>query len=97
MIYTGEALRELVFPLGGIGTGSIGLAGNGALVDWAIYNKPAKGSLNGYTHIGVRAEWEDGRSIVRILNSDYDKYLSGQYAEKQTIVYIICCNFANRC
>ncbi len=80
MIYTGESLRELVFPLGGIGTGSIGLAGNGALVDWEIYNKPSKGSINGYTHIGVRAEWEDGRSVVRILNSDHEKYLSGQYS-----------------
>ena len=79
MIYTGEALRELVFPLGGIGTGSIGLAGGGALVDWEIYNKPAKGSLNGYTHIGVRAEWGDGRSVTKILNSDYEKHLSGQY------------------
>lgn len=79
MIYTGETLRELIFPLGGIGTGSIGLSGNGTLVDWEIYNRPAKGSINGYTHIGIRAEWEDGRSIVRILNSDYDKYLSGQY------------------
>ena len=79
MVYTGEALRELVFPLGGIGTGSIGLAGGGALVDWEIYNKPAKGSLNGYTHIGVRAEWEDGRSVTKILNSDYEKNLTGQY------------------
>ena len=71
--------REVIFPLGGIGTGSIGLAGNGALVDWEIYNRPSKGSINGYTHIGIRAEWEDGRSVTRILNSDYDKHLSGQY------------------
>jgi hypothetical protein len=36
MIYTGENLREIIFPLGGIGSGSIGLAGNGSLVDWNI-------------------------------------------------------------
>ena len=56
MIYQGSSLREISFPLGGIGSGSVGLAGNGALVDWEIFNRPNKGSLNGYTHIAVRAK-----------------------------------------
>ncbi|MFR8332484.1 MAG: hypothetical protein ACLU9S_09060 [Oscillospiraceae bacterium] len=30
---------EIVFPLGGIGTGSIGLGGNGRLTDWE-YRRP---------------------------------------------------------
>ena len=30
-IYRGEALRALTLPLGGIGTGSIALAGDGGL------------------------------------------------------------------
>ena len=47
MIYTGEHLRAISFPLGGIGTGSIGLRGNGQLFDWEIFNRPDKGSLNG--------------------------------------------------
>ena len=29
MVYTKEQLREICFPLGGIGAGCIGLAGNG--------------------------------------------------------------------
>ena len=43
MIYKNEDLNEISFPLGGIGTGSIGLAGNGQLIDWEIFNKPSKG------------------------------------------------------
>jgi uncharacterized protein (DUF608 family) len=33
MKYTGNSLREISFPLGGIGTGSVGLAGNGRFTD----------------------------------------------------------------
>lgn len=54
MIYKGASLNELIFPLGGIGTGAIGLAGNGALVDWEIFNRPNKGSINPY------ADWRGG-------------------------------------
>ena len=60
MIYEHEYLNEISFPLGGIGTGCVGLAGNGCLVDWEIFNRPNKGSLNGYTHIAVRAKMGDG-------------------------------------
>ena len=78
MRYEGDKLREIIFPLGGIGTGSIGLAGNGRLVDWEIFNRPAKGSDNGYTHFAVRAERSDGIE-TRVLNGDHTKDLMGQY------------------
>ena len=48
--------REISFPLGALGTGCIGLAGNGRLVDREIFGKPAKGSVNGLSHIAVRTE-----------------------------------------
>ena len=32
--YTGPALREIAFPLGGIGTGTVSLGGRGELRDW---------------------------------------------------------------
>ena len=47
---------KISFPLGGIGSGSIGLAGNGALIDWEIFNRPNKQSRNGFSHFAVRAE-----------------------------------------
>ena len=45
--FTGEHLSRISFPLGGIGTGSIGLGGRGNLQDWEIFNKPQFGhSIN---------------------------------------------------
>ena len=82
MIYTGASLNELIFPLGGIGTGSIGLAGNGALVDWEIFNRPNKGSINPYSGFAVRAEYPDGRSITRVLQGDWQRKLSGEYSRE---------------
>ncbi len=79
MRYEGDRLREIIFPLGGIGTGSIGLAGNGRLVDWEIFNRPNKGSDNGYTHFAVRSERADGIE-TRVLNGDHMKDLMGQYS-----------------
>ncbi len=38
--YFGESLRMVSFPLGGIGTGCIGLGGRGELRDWEIFNNP---------------------------------------------------------
>ena len=38
--YSGPNLAQISFPLGGIGTGSIGLSGRGGLVDWEIFNRP---------------------------------------------------------
>ena len=70
-IYRGEATREISFPLGGIGTGSIGLSGAGRLIDWEIQNRPAKGITNGLSHFAVRAE-QDGKVLdARILNGPY--------------------------
>lgn len=78
MVYTGKQLKEIVFPLGGIGTGSIGLAGNGCLVDWEIFNRPNKGSINGYSCFAVKAEYPDGRSSTRVLQGDWTKDLIGK-------------------
>ncbi|WP_374627605.1 GH116 family glycosyl-hydrolase, partial [Devosia sp.] len=70
-VYEGDSTREISFPLGGIGTGSIGLSGAGRLIDWEIQNRPAKGITNGLSHFAVRAE-QDGRVLdARILNGPY--------------------------
>lgn len=54
--YEGRFLREISFPLGGIGAGSIGLAGNGRLIDWETFNRPNRQSVNGYTNFAIKAE-----------------------------------------
>lgn len=76
MKYTGNALNEISFPLGGIGTGCVGLSGNGRLIDWEIFNQPNKGSLNGYTHIAVKAKQGDAQ-ICKVLQGDLTKDLTG--------------------
>ena len=41
--YDAEHIDRVAMPLGGVGAGSISLKGNGALRDWEVANRPAKG------------------------------------------------------
>src|SRR5580765_5272130 len=70
-VYQGEETREISFPRGGIGTGSIGLSGAGRLIDWEILNRPAKGIANGLSHFAVQAEQNGEVLDARILNGSY--------------------------
>lgn len=79
MKYSGENLREIMFPIGGIGSGSISLAGNGSLVDWEIFNRPNKGGLNPFSFFAVRAEYKNKRSVTRVLQGDWIRDLVGKY------------------
>ncbi|HWA20493.1 MAG TPA: GH116 family glycosyl-hydrolase [Devosia sp.] len=78
-VYRGDQTREISFPLGGIGTGSIGLSGSGRLIDWEILNRPAKGITNGLSHFAVKAE-QDGKVLdARILNGPYFGNRTGDF------------------
>jgi uncharacterized protein (DUF608 family) len=70
MVYKNKFRNQISFPLGGIGTGSLGFSGTGRLTDWEIFNRPAKGSLNGFSSFAVKAE--DGGRLVdaRVMNTD---------------------------
>ena len=76
-VYRGEKTRFISFPLGGIGSGSVGLAGNGSFVDWEIFNRPFKGSRNGFTHMMVRAEKDEKILDVRALQGDWQGSATG--------------------
>ncbi len=78
MLYKGDKTQTISFPLGGIGTGSVGLSGNGRLIDWEIFNRPNKASRNGYTCFAVRSKNEKGVS-TRILHGDKTESLMGPY------------------
>ncbi len=43
--YDQDHLERISLPLGGIGTGTVGLGGRGNLCDWEIMNRPAKGYI----------------------------------------------------
>jgi non-lysosomal glucosylceramidase len=47
--HTGRALARVSCPLGGIGTGGIGLGGRGNLQDWQIFNRPDIGNSLEYS------------------------------------------------
>jgi non-lysosomal glucosylceramidase len=90
--YTGAATRQISFPLGGIGTGCIGLAGDGRLIDWEIANRPNKGSLNGFSHFAIKAEASDGRLLdARVLHGDLQPgshvTLTGKYTNSPYTSY----------
>ena len=77
-VYRGDRTNEISFPLGGIGTGCVGLAGNGRLIDWEIYNRPNKSSLNGFSHFAVKAE-AGGRVLdARALQGDLHPPYTGE-------------------
>jgi non-lysosomal glucosylceramidase len=83
--YVGPYTRQISFPLGGIGTGCIGLAGDGRLVDWEIANRPNKGSLNGFSHFAIKAEAENGRLLdARVLHGDLQPGSHGTLSGKTT-------------
>jgi len=69
--YEGEYLRKVKMPLGGIGTGTISLSGRGALVDWELAGRPAKGFTprkSAYApHFAIRCESADGKKVARLL------------------------------
>ena len=79
--YTGNQRREICFPIGGIGTGCIGLDGTGRLRDWEIFNRPNKGSLNGFSHFGIKAEKDDITLDARVMNSDLLGPYMGHYTD----------------
>jgi len=66
-VFTGEALREVAFPLGGIGTGTVSLGGRGNLRDWEIFNRPAKGKNLPYTFFALWAKPARGPKVARVL------------------------------
>lgn len=77
MKYTGTHTAQISFPLGGIGTGCIGLGGNGGLVDIEIKNRPNKHTSAEFTHFAIKAEDEHGVVDARILQGDLEKDFIG--------------------
>jgi uncharacterized protein (DUF608 family) len=82
-VRTNESLREIIFPLGGIGAGCIGIEGRGALCDWEIFNHPNKGFLlpDTFPIIWCKPQGQDAqcRVIQGPRNKDFIGYLNGDF------------------
>ena len=70
--YTGDQLRRIALPLGGIGTGTVSLGGRGNLRDWEIVNRPAKSFRPGTAFFAVRTETPDGTVTTRAAEGPLD-------------------------
>lgn len=68
-IYSGNQLRMIAFPLGGVGAGSISLGGRGQLRDWEIFNRPDKGNAPQYAFASIWAQAAGAKPIARVLES----------------------------
>ncbi|WP_158560516.1 GH116 family glycosyl-hydrolase [Paenibacillus contaminans] len=68
--YDSYRTKEISFPLGGIGSGSIGLAGNGRLIDWEIFNRPNKMSHNGFSFFAIKVESKGEVKLAKVLHGD---------------------------
>lgn len=81
--YRADEAPFTIFPLGGIGAGSIGIGADGRFQDWEIYNRPSKGSLNGFSHFAVRAERGGEVLDTRILHGPFRGNRAGVLHGKQ--------------
>ncbi|HEY3282405.1 MAG TPA: GH116 family glycosyl-hydrolase [Armatimonadota bacterium] len=65
--FRGQALSQVAFPLGGIGTGNVSLGGRGDLRDWEIFNRPGKGKLLPYTFFSLWCQPEGAQPVARLM------------------------------
>jgi len=68
-VYWGDRLREVAMPLGGIGAGSIALAGDGSLFQWQIFNHVNKEARIPDSFFAVWARPQGGEAVRRVLQT----------------------------
>ncbi len=76
-VFSGERLKHICFPLGGIGAGSLSVTGTGRLTDWSLRNRPAIQRANGYSHFAIKAERDGCLLDARVLNGPFEGDANG--------------------
>ncbi len=82
--FDGPGLREIAFPLGGIGTGCVSLGGRGQLRDWEIFNRPNQGFRPEFAFATLRAESEGGGVITKVVESPLTPPYTGTHGAPST-------------
>ena len=77
-VFEGPALKEVAFPLGGIGTGTVSLGGRGNLRDWEIFNRPGKGIDLPFTFFSLYFQEEGRPPLVRVLEGPLTPPFTGE-------------------
>lgn len=76
-VRTKESLRQIAFPLGGIGAGNLSIEGRGALRDWELFNRPNKGSILPGTFPVIWAKAGGQEPQCRVIQGRRDKNFIG--------------------
>ncbi len=71
-VYTGESLRSVAMPMGGIGAGNFALAGDGTLRQWQIFNQVNHTAFLPDTFFAVwaRSGHPGAAPVARLLQTD---------------------------
>ncbi len=86
--YDKEHIQKIKMPVGGIGTGTVSLTGYGAICDWEIMSRPAKGYNPKYAGVAVinRAPFfsiylkeEDKEAQVLLLEGPLPEFIREGY------------------
>ena len=101
--YDQAHLARIALPLGGIGTGTVSLSGRGALRDWEIMNRPAKGFVPSVGEAGpffaLFAKPADRPSICRVLEGPVEFFeyegSHGSIAQNENYPHFRNCSFAS--
>lgn len=72
MVYTGERLKCVAMPLGGIGTGTVALCGDGSLRQWQIFNTINHLAFLPATHFLLRVGGGRAQPIFLQSSETYD-------------------------
>src|ERR1700678_3452815 len=68
-VFSGDQLKMLAFPLGGVAAGSLALGGRGQLRDWEIFNRPNKGFSPQYAFPAIWIKAGDAKPVTRVLEA----------------------------
>jgi len=82
-IFTGSALQEIAFPLGGIGAGTISLGGRGNLRDFEIFGHPDKGRVLPFTFFALWAQAAGEKPVAKILEGHVPAPYRNGFGEPQ--------------
>ena len=78
-LYSGDALRNVFYPLGGIGTGNILLGGRGNILELEIFNRTSRDELPPYMtffSLWYQQEGEEPGAIV-LERKHFDNFTNG--------------------
>lgn len=75
--FTGRALSQIAFPLGGVCAGSVSLGGRGQLRDWEIFNRAHKGNAPQYCFASIWAKSGATAPVARILEARFQPPYGG--------------------